>query len=384
MFEKNISELKQSLRLILKPQTKQTVTPFIWGKPGIGKSDSVRQLADEFTEQTGEKFYFIDLRLSQLESSDLRGIPVPDMDRGIAKWFPPEFLPFKGVKQYEGTSGFLLLDEMNRARTDVLQAAFQLVLDRKIGLHEILESWFIVAAGNLGLEDKTDVNEFDSALNNRFIHFRVKENLKTWTDWARHNNIHSDVVNFIEGKPTYLYYRANDEENVFVTPRSWEKFSNILNQNPNSDPYEITTLLGTSIINGAAAEFLKYLESKQIVSGQDVTEKYTNKNNKGTQYIKDRIGALTRDQIYSLNIEVVAYLMKAYDKMPDNKKKKALNNVLSYTKDFLDKDMYISFMQSIANESEKNKNSFIDDYLTEHETEADLIVDTISSVSKRK
>lgn len=381
----NIKELKNNLSYILVPGFKQPITPMLWGKPGIGKSASVMQLCDLFSEQTGNKYDFIDLRLSQLESSDLRGIPVPDMENNLAKWMPPEFLPFKGVKKFEGTHGILLLDEINRARTDVLQAAFQLVLDRKVGLHELLDTWYIVAAGNLGLEDGTDVNEFDSALNNRFIHFRVSENLDAWIDWARKKNIHDDIVNFIQSKPNMLYYEVKEESNVFVTPRSWEKFSDILKNNPKVDPIDITTTLGPSILNGVAGHFRKYLESKEIISPKDVTEKYYNfdkSNNPKAEDsdLKKKINMLSRDQKYSLNAELVSYISKKYnDDMNKRTKERALKNIYGYCTECLEKDTYIAFFQSLTKATNESKSLFVDDYLKTYQSESKLVVQILSN-----
>lgn len=362
-----ISDMKNKLRLILKHNSSnkksdgmhfvQPITPFIWGKPGIGKSQSVRQIADEYGIE------FIDLRLSQLESADVRGIPVPDMEQGISKWLPPEFLPFEGIKKFENTAGIILLDEFNRARPDVLQAAFQLVLDRQVGMHKILDSWFIVAAGNLGDEDRTDVVEMDSALKNRFIHFHVDVELGAWIDWAGSHGIHADIVTFLQSKPSYLYHVVNDDDNIFVTPRSWEKFSDILNQNPETDPAVITSVLGPDIINGAAGHFMKYLESKEIVSGKDVVEKYNQKT------VQSKIKAMQRDQIYALDSDIVDYVLKI-----DEIKDKHLENVHNFAEQHLEKDIYIAFMRNLAQKCVENESSFIDKYLRMYTKESKEII----------
>jgi len=356
-----IKELKQKIQMVLQPDIE--LTPFIWGKPGIGKSQAVKQIADEMG------IMFIDLRLSQLESSDLRGIPIPDMDRGIARWMPPEFLPFEGIEKFKGTSGILLLDEMNRARTDVLQAAFQLVLDRSVGMHKLLDSWYIVAAGNLGMEDRTDVNEMDSALKNRFIHFNVDVNLDTWIEWAERSGIHHDVINFLKGKASYLYHTANEEDNVFITPRSWEKFSRILQANKNMDPMNVTAFIGANIINGAAGHFMKYLESKEIIQARDILDKY----NDDKSGVKKKLKVMQREQIYALNNEIIDYISK-------NKKhsKKSLQNLHDYCKEVLEKDIYIALLQGITKVCVTNENTFIDDYLKEFLNESKEIVKIIS------
>lgn len=362
-----IKDLKNKLRLVLKHNASnkdgtgvkyvQPVTPFIWGKPGVGKSQSVKQLAKEYGID------FIDLRLSQLESADVRGIPVPDMAQGISKWLPPEFLPFEGIEKFKGTSGILLLDEFNRARPDVLQAAFQLVLDRQVGIHKIMDSWFIVAAGNLGDQDRTDVVEMDSALKNRFIHFSVEPDLGSWLEWAQGAGVHPDIVNFIQGKPSYLYHVANEEDNIFVTPRSWEKFSDILNQNPDVDPAAITATIGPDIINGAAGFFIKYLESKEIVSGQDIITKYNQKT------VQRKVKAMQRDQIYALDNDIIDYVLKL-----KNVEDVYLENLHEYATTALEKDIYIAFMRELAQKCVAANNVFIDKYLKKYLKESKEII----------
>jgi hypothetical protein len=364
-MSKNIKDMKNKLRLILKHNASnvgddglkfvQPITPFIWGKPGIGKSQAVRQIADEYNID------FIDLRLSQLESADIRGIPVPDMEQGISKWLPPEFLPFEGIKKFEGTAGILLLDEFNRARPDVLQAAFQLVLDRMVGMQKILDSWFIVAAGNLGDEDRTDVVEMDSALKNRFIHFSVDVDLPSWIEWAEGTGVHSDVITFINGKPNWLYHVMKEEDNVFVTPRSWEKFSDILNQNSDVDPMLVTETIGADIINGAAAHFVKYLESKEIVSGKDIVTKYHTKS------IQSKVKAMQRDQIYGLQSDIVDFILKQnFKTMKREISERYLDNLHEFCKNALEKDIYIAFMKTLAQKCTAEDNSFIDMYLQKY------------------
>lgn len=359
----SIKDLKKKLSFIVHDPSNsqiQTVTPFVWGKPGIGKSQAVKQIADSMGVD------FIDLRLSQLESSDLRGIPVPDTQAGVSKWFPPEFLPFKNTPAFEGTAGILLLDELNRARNDVLQAAFQLVLDRKVGMCELLDSWYIVAAGNLGEEDKTDVVELDSALKNRFIHFYVDVELKAWEEWASDAGVHSDVITFLHNKPKYLYYVANQEDNIFVTPRSWEKFSDILNQNSDVDPMEITSILGVDILHGAAGEFRKYLESKEIISGKDIVSSYDK--------VKKKVNKMPRDQVYSLNNDVINYVLKL-----KKTSEKHLQNVHDFAKENLEDDIYIAFMQNLTKKCSTEDNNFIDKYLEKFKDEAKEIVEILSN-----
>lgn len=397
-----ITDLKARMRMIMIPGHVQPVTPFIHGAPGVGKSEAALQLAEELG------IGFIDLRLSQLESADLRGIPVPDMEMGSSKWMPPETIPFKafadlplpdtydinkGKKFKDG--GILFLDEFNRARFDVQQAAFQLVLDRAVGLHKMLDNWFIVAAGNLGEDDGTDVNEMDSALNNRFAHFTATVNDKVWLEWAEEAGVHPDVIGFITNKPGYLQKKMKEDDEIILTPRSWKKFSDLLNQNEDVDPKDVAQLVGPSIINGAAAQFVTWLDQKNIVSPLDVLKKY--------KHMKKRIKAMQRDQVYGLNAELANYVSKnwvvakerEFEKSFKAESKKGtdkteakkiasekaeavldmwLGNIHDYAGECLEKDIYIAFLQDLTRKCSKEGNDFIDYYLKKYIGESKEIV----------
>ena len=326
----NISKVKEVIRLFLNG--KQPVVPFLVGRPGIGKSAIVNQVAQE------RNFSFIDLRLSQLDSCDVRGIPRVDHDKGVSKWFPPEFLPFKGIDKFEGTKGILFLDEINRARPDVLQSIFQLVYDRKVGEYELLDDWYIIAAGNQGIEDGTDVIEFDSALKNRFVYIDVEHNLSDWISWATKNNIHSSIIGFIQNKYEYLYYEVNKDEKKYITPRTWHMFSNLLLNNSDIDPEEITNKIGMSFIDGATPMFLKYLQDNALPAAKEVLSNYSK--------ITGRIKKLSRDMIYQLNNEILLHIKDCVETLKDKTKKTYIKNLASYAKDILDADNCIAFIKA--------------------------------------
>ena len=109
----------------------------------------------------------IDLRISQLAPTDLRGIPVPAENK--ASWYPPDFLPTAG-------KGILFLDEINMAPPAVQGIAQQLILDRKVGSYQVPDGWFIWSAGNRK-EDFAAVFDMPAPLANRFIHIEVKTSL---------------------------------------------------------------------------------------------------------------------------------------------------------------------------------------------------------------
>jgi len=353
-----IKQIQEAIDVLL--QNPQYAVPYIKGKPGIGKSAITRQIAHK------RDIAFIDLRLSQLESADIRGIPTPDLELGSSRWLPPETIPFeafadlnvpgdlKGRKFKDG--GILFLDEINRARFDVLQAAFQLILDRMVGLHKLLDNWFIVCAGNLGEEDHTEVTELsDAAFNDRFAHYYVDDGLfDCWMDWAQsEGKINQDVINYINIKPSALYVDPKEDEEIFATPRSWEKFSRILDQNKDKDPSQISRLVGNSILGPTVVGFIDYLKEKKKVKPVDVLNSFD-------KYEKI-ISAMDRTRKYALSTELAAYIPDHADLNKDN-----VVNIHRFITEHLDPDHTIAIFKTLVNVDIKydgKKQEFLDVYL---------------------
>jgi hypothetical protein len=152
----------------------------------------------------------VDLRLSQLAPTDLRGLPVAE--DGISRWFPPEFLPKEG-------RGILFLDEINMAPPAMQGIAQQLILDRRVGTYQVPDGWFIWAAGNRK-SDRAAVFEMPSALANRFIHLDLMVDLDSFKSWGLRNGLSEQILAFLAFRPTLLH--AVDAKNAaWPSPRSW-------------------------------------------------------------------------------------------------------------------------------------------------------------------
>ncbi len=196
----------------------------IWGAPGIGKSDLVRETA----EDTG--WPLIDLRLSQLEPTDLRGLPIHVDDR--VRWVPPEELPDAAR---DGERGILFLDEINAAPPAVSAAAYQLILDRRLGQYRLPDGWLIVAAGNR-LDDRGITYAMPAPLANRFMHVELRTDVDIWLSWARRNDIHPRITDFIDAEPHWLsHFDPQDDIAAFASPRSWVFAHRILSRRERDD-----------------------------------------------------------------------------------------------------------------------------------------------------
>lgn len=190
---------------------------FIWGAPGIGKSSIVKQIASE------QGLAFLDLRLSLLDPTDLKGIPFFNAETNEGVWAKPSFLP-----SVPDSKGILFLDEINTAPPAVQASAYQLILDRKVGEYELPEGWSIVAAGNRE-NDRGVVYKMPPPLANRFVHFEMEVNFDDWKTWAYKSKIDSSIIGYLAYDKSMLFtFDATSNEKSFATPRSWEYVDSII------------------------------------------------------------------------------------------------------------------------------------------------------------
>ncbi len=183
----------------------------LWGPPGVGKSQMVAQVAKKYSVPV------IDIRLSQMEPTDLRGIPFRVGD--VVEWAIPAMLP--DTKRH-GPEGILFLDEITSAAPTVSAAAYQLILDRRLGAYVVPEGWAIFAAGNRQ-GDRGVTYTMPAPLANRFAHFEVDTNLDDWVSWAYANGIDERVIAFLRFRPELLFdFDPAHNPVAFPSPRSWE------------------------------------------------------------------------------------------------------------------------------------------------------------------
>lgn len=215
------------------------ISTMIWGAPGIGKSSIVSQLAIEHQLQ------FIDIRLSQLAPTDLRGLPVAEA--GKSKWFPPEFLPQTG-------KGILFLDEINMAPPAMQGMAQQLILDRRVGSYTVPDGWFIWAAGNRK-EDRAGVFDMPAPLANRFLHLHVEPDFDSFKTYALTHKIHEQIIAFLSFRPSLLH-KIDPQQPAWCSPRSWMMASKL-----HDAGLDLAPAIGTS----ANAEFQAFIELYRIL-----------------------------------------------------------------------------------------------------------------------
>ncbi len=234
-------ELSISLRSLIE----EKIPIFIWGSPGIGKSSIVKQIAQE------KGLEFVDLRLSLLDPTDLKGIPFFDQEHNEAVWASPSFLP-----KDKNSKGVLFLDEINTAPPSVQASAYQLVLDRKVGEYELPKGWSIVAAGN-NESDRGVVYRMPPPLANRFVHLNMEVSFEDWKEWAYSNNIDSSIIAFLNYDQSKLFeFDPSKNEKSFPTPRSWEYVHRVLSSEV--DERLLMEIVSGAVGNESATAFMSF------------------------------------------------------------------------------------------------------------------------------
>ena len=288
---------------------------FLWGPPGIGKSEVVSEITDELGG------LMIDLRMAQMEPTDIRGIPFFNKDLGKMDWAPPIELPDEELASKYPVV-VLFLDEMNSAPPAVQAAGYQLILNRRVGKYVLPDNVVIVAAGNRD-SDKGVTYRMPMPLANRFVHLEMRADFNAWQTWAVNKNIHKDVVGYLSFAKQDLYdFDSKSASRAFATPRSWCFVSDLLNDEDNTDTDTLFNLVAGAVGEGLAVKFAAH-------------RKIAGKMPEPTDILSGKVKDLSVKEIsamYSLTIAMCYELKDAVtNKKVDNKKfHEMADNFFSY------------------------------------------------------
>lgn len=360
----NVSQLKPAVRLCRRAG----VTIFIWGHRGMGKSSCVKQITQE------DRMGFVDFRASQIESSDLRGLP--DRKDGRTIYFPPEDLPhgeFKcltceaetinrggllhnaasfgengsyaitgkipdicphGHKNADGTiilhEGILFLDELNRADDDVLQASFQLVLDRRLGRYVMPTGWSVAAAGNY--QQGYMVNSFnDPAFLDRFCHVQLTKSKDYVADWSEYmsqlksaNGVNDRILQFVGFEETHLMGKVEGDLGfpIMSSPRSWEMVARVMSEaEKNQYAKEVVREVLQGIIGMELAVAFERFSVE--VMPQDVL-------GKGVKAVEGKLKGFNRNQLVGLVWGVASHAKERFKEDKGKEKEILVANTLDF------------------------------------------------------
>ena len=233
---------KRSIRKAI--QTRRPT--FLWGPPGIGKSDIVKQIGVDAGREV------VDVRLALWEPTDIKGIPYYNADQGKMVWAPPSELP----TDPESTA-IIFLDELNSAPPAVQAAAYQLILNRRVGTYELPKGVDVVAAGNRE-GDRGVTYRMPAPLANRFIHLEMKIDFDDFQEWAVMNNVHPEVVGYVGFAKQDLYdFDPKSPSKAFATPRSWVFVSDLL-KDDDCDIDTLHNLIAGAVGDGLAVKFMAH------------------------------------------------------------------------------------------------------------------------------
>ena len=199
-------------------------TPFLWGAPGVGKSDGVRQMSDRIEQKTGKRVIVTDVRMLLFSPVDLRGVPVADENREFTNWLRPRIFH---MDSSDDCVNILFLDELSAAPQSVQAAAYQICLDRRVGEHELPENCIVIAAGNR-TTDRSVSYKMPKALCNRLMHFLIEPSYASWKRWALEHDIDERVIGFLAFDNSRLCAEPDSSDLAYPTPRSWSFVSRLI------------------------------------------------------------------------------------------------------------------------------------------------------------
>jgi MoxR-like ATPase len=254
----------EAKRLIL-PLVELKKSPFfLHGKPGIGKSEIVAQIA----KQLGMELKVV--MLTQIDSQDLRGIQYPDPVKGRMVYFPPEFLP-----DASSPPTLLFLDELTGAEQRLQVSAYQLLLSRQIGDYHLPAHSYVCAAGN-GPDDGAIAFEMGTALASRMLHISVQAEPRSWINWALDHGVHASVITLIQIKGELLEQtkeQIDGDRLIGPNPRAWAAVSDILHHVGVANRELAEPLVSGLVGRSAAAElFLTAEEMKDLPLPEKILE----------------------------------------------------------------------------------------------------------------
>ena len=340
---------------------------FLWGAPGIGKSELVAGLC----ESMGGKLY--DLRLALMDPSDLKGVLYYNPAVGSAMWNSPPDLPTaEDAAKYPIV--FLFLDEMNSAAPATQAAAYQLVLNRRVGTYELPDNVVIVAAGNRDT-DRGVVYRMPSPLANRFVHLNLRVDFDSWNDWALNNAINPDVVAYVTCNKNDLFnFDPRTSGTAFATPRSWTFVSELLQEELNDT--ELNDLVAGTVGEGVALKFAAHRKvASQMPNPSDIL------SGKVTSLKTKEIGAK-----YSLTVSVCYELKDSFVKRGGDRMRDAenaawhgeLDNVFKFFLDNMDTELQVMMLATLLrNYKVPMKTSKLTHYKEFHAKNGDFILGAV-------
>ena len=295
---------------------------FITSKPGVAKSAIGLSIATKLG------FRYLDMRLSMSDESDFKYPYLEDLTQNGQTFKVSGYAVPRWAFESNQRPTIIHFEELNRAPQFVRNAALQILLEREIGDFKFNDNVLMMASGNLGDEDGTDVEEFDSALNNRLIHVDHVLSVDEWLKNFAVDKCHRLIVSYIKTHPEQIY-KTSDNMKGYATPRSWTMLSKFITQNygKESSARDFLPLLrkvAHGYVGNSAHKFLQYCEDMLNISIQDVINNYDGVKKDLAKYNRDKnselIQSLKEIDISTLNDKQLGNIVKFLGGVGDDEK----------------------------------------------------------------
>ena len=309
---------------------------YMKGAPGIGKTAIWKSIAKK------EGWNLVDIRLGQMDETEVAGMPKTKEIDGVD-------VMYYAIPQYAVEANkrptLIVFDEINRALLPVRNAALQILNERQIGsTFKFNDEVYMVALGNLGDEDGTEVEEFDTALNGRLIHYKYELTIPEWIENFARENVVPEIVSFIEANPQYFNRIKKGDDGVvqteaYASPRTWTFLSDSIksiygNGASARDYLPFVTEMGMSYIGTSVTKFQRFLQEQTTLNINDIIKSFTK--------IKKDVEKLNRDRKSELLNELKKFKIK-------DLKKTELTNVSEFIKT-LDEDEQVAYLNFLIDE----------------------------------
>jgi len=318
---------------------------YITAKPGVAKSAIARSIAQKMG------FRYMDIRLSMVDETDVGLYPNVSDVEGVKCL---DFVVPRWALEANKQPTIIHFEELNRASQSVRNAALQILLERQIGVNfKFNDTVLMMSSGNLGDEDGTDVEEFDSALNNRLIHVKHTLHFNEWVEGFAKENVHRMIVSYLQSHPENLY-KTSDNSQAYATPRSWTFLSDFIIKNfgKEASPREFLPYVqevAHGYIGNSAQRFLQYCQEMINITIQDIIDRYDKIEKELDKYNRDKnselINSLKEHDIKKMSDKQLANVTKFLNRVGEDELTAYLLHVLDNVPDVSDAKVK-KFMQS--------------------------------------
>ena len=266
----------EQMKKLIKQYYKTKKALFVYGTYGIGKSYGIYASAEDIAKEKGKEFvdwnrigkeekakifenpkdYFVylDIRLSEYDSSDIKGLPNFKSDNESIEWKTPYWANFLTLPESDGILNF---EEFNLATPIVMASCYKIIYDRIVNESKINKNWLMIGCGNLE-SDNAFTHTIPSPLKDRAGEVELTiSDVENWTNWASKNGIDSRIVGFVNFKPSNLHKR-NEDNQKDVTLRGWERLSCLIKDVTDKETFELVCC--SAICEGIAREFISFCE----------------------------------------------------------------------------------------------------------------------------